>query len=358
MQQRAFSLAELASETGSQLVGDANHLISGAAELECATSIDAAYVADSRFMNALNATHAGVVFITPQLSRPEGKNYLLSDDPALAFQKWSKIVASHKRKPPGFTGIHPTAVIHPTARLGADVTVGPHTVIERDVVIGDRTIVGPLVYIGPEVQVGSNGTINSHVAIHDACEIGNRVVISSGAVIGSVGFGFRQTDKGHHERYEHLGNVVIDDDVEIGANTTIDRARLKSTRIGRGSKIDNQVQVAHNVEIGEDNIIVAQVGIAGSVKTGRWVVLAGRVAVNDHVHLCDKTVIAACSAVLRSITTAGTYMGFPAIPLRRHHRLLICFHNLDKIFMDVQKLKRHLQIEDKDSEPTRGALER
>lgn len=348
MQHRAFSLAELASETGSQLIGDADHLVSGASELEYASALDAAYVADSRFVNALDGTKAGVIFVTPQLPRPEGKNYLLNDDPALAFQRWSKIVASLKRKAPGFTGIHPTAVIHPSASLGAGVTVGPHSVIERDVVIGDRTTIGPLVYLGPDVKIGVDVTVSPHACIHEGCEIGNRVLVLSGAVIGSVGFGFRQNEKGQHERLEHLGNVVVEDDVEIGANTTIDRARLKSTRIGRGSKIDNQVQVAHNCKIGEDNIIVAQVGIAGSVETGRWVVLAGRVAVNDHVKLCDKTVIAACSAVLRSITTAGTYMGFPAIPLRRHHRLLICFHNLDKILTDVQKIKRRLKIEDKE----------
>jgi UDP-3-O-[3-hydroxymyristoyl] glucosamine N-acyltransferase len=345
MEGRSFSLAELAEETDCQLIGNAEHLVSGVSELDCASPHEAAYVAESRFLDVLGRTQAGVVFITPKLTRPPGLNYLLSDNPAAAFQKFSKIIAEMRRKPLGFQGIHPSAVIHPSARLGQSVQVGPHAVIERDVVIGDNSTIGALVYIGPEVVIGQDTQIHPNATIHERTHIGNRVLICSGCVLGSVGFGFRPDEKGQHQRYEHLGNVDVGDDVEIGANTTIDRARLKSTRISRGTKIDNQVQIAHNCKVGQHNIIVSQVGMAGSVETGDYVILAGRVCVNDHITICNKAVIAACTAVLRNITSPGTYIGFPAIPIRRHHRLLVCFHNLDKLFAEVQKLRKHLNME-------------
>lgn len=345
MEGRSFTLAELAEETDSQLIGDADHLVCGVSELDSAGAHEAAFVAEKRFLEALGRTKAGVVFITPKLTRPQGLNYLLSDDPAAAFQKFSKIIAEMRHKPPGFQGIHPSAVIHPTAKLGLNVQIGPNSVIERDAVIGDNSNIGALCYIGPEVKLGRDVTIHPNATIHERCHIGNRVLICSGTVLGSVGFGFRPDEKGRHQRYEHLGNVEIADDVEIGANTTIDRARLKTTRIGRGTKIDNQVQIAHNCEVGEDNVIVSQVGMAGSCKTGRHVIIAGRVCVNDHVSICDKAVVAACTAVLRNITSPGTYIGFPAIPIRRHHRILVCFHNLDRLFSEVQKIRKHLNFE-------------
>lgn len=344
MEGKALTLAELAIETDTLLVGDPEYLISGVSEPEGAGPHEAIYIAESRYVKSLKDTKAGVVFITPQFIRPEGLNYLLSDNPAFAFQKFARLIAKMRHKPSGFTGIHPTAVVHPTARLGHGVQIGPNSVIECNVTIGDNTVIGPLVYIGPEVSIGQNGVVYPNATIHENTLLGDRVVIQSGVVLGGIGFHFRQDDQGRHQRFEHLGNVEIEDDVEIGANTTIDRARLKTTRISRGTKIDNQVQIGHNCKIGPDNIIVAQVGIAGSSETGRWVVLAGRVCINDHVKICDKATIAAASGVLSNIDTPGIYLGFPAIPLRKHQRLLVCFHNLDKIMADVQKMKRLLKI--------------
>lgn len=348
MEKRAFTLEELAVETDCQLIGNPKYMISGVSELEHAAPHDAVYVAEPRFLSKLDSTQAGVIFIAPKFVRPADRNYLLSDDPALAFQKFSKIIHAMRQKPPGFQGVHPSAVIHPSAHIGAGVHIGPNAVIERDVTVHDNANIGALVYLGPEVTIDEHACIHPNVTIHEGCRIGKRSIILSGAVIGSLGFGFRPDEQGHHQRYEHMGNVIIEDDVEVGANTTIDRARLRSTRIGHGTKIDNQVQIAHNCEIGSNNIIVSQVGIAGSCKTGAYVVLAGRVCINDHVSICAKTVIAACTAVLRDITAPGTYIGFPAIPLKRHHRLLVCFHNLDKIFADVQKMKRLLKLNEKE----------
>ncbi len=184
-----FTLTELAQETGSQLIGDGEYVIGGVAELKCATPNDAVYVAENRFLEALQETKAGVIFITPQMERPEGKNYLLSNDPALAFQKLSKLIARIRRKPSGFSGVHPSAVIHPSARLAADVTVGPNAVIDRDVVIGAGSTIGPLVFLGPDVTIGTETHIAANVTIHERCQIGNRVVILSGAVIGSMASG-------------------------------------------------------------------------------------------------------------------------------------------------------------------------
>ncbi len=347
MEDMVLTLEELAEETGCQLVGDPNHRVSGAAELANASASDASFVAETRFVDAIETSKAGVIFIDPHFQRPGDRNYLLSDTPAIAFQQLTELIQRHTHKPPGFQGIHSSAVIHESAQLGADVQVGPHAVIERDVVIGDRTRIGAGAFIGPEVQVGEDVEIHHNVALYDRTVAGDRVVIEAGSVIGSCGFGYRQDDQGHHQRYPHLGNVIIGDDVEIGANSCIDRARLHSTRIGRGTKIDNLVQVAHNVDVGEDNILVAHVGIAGSSSTGRWCVLAGRAGLSDHIKLCDKVVIAACSAVAKDITTPGTYVGLPAIPLKRHHRLIAYFHNIDKLATRVTKLRQQVaKLED------------
>jgi len=335
-----LTLAELAEETGSQLIGDPEFTISGVAELDSAESHEAAYFADTRFEEALQSTRAGVVFVDPHVKRPSGRHYLLSDSPAEAFQKLACLISASRHQPQGFTGIHASAVIHETVQLGADVEVGPCAVIERDVVLSNGVRIGAGSYVGPEVHIGANSTIHPNVTLMDRTQIGARVVIHPGAVLGAAGFGYHQDGEGKHQHLEHLGNVIIEDDVEIGANTTIDRARLKSTIVGRGTKIDNLVQIAHNCQLGEDNIVVSQVGLAGSVKTGRWCIIAGRSGVNDHVELADRVVIAACSAVAKSITEPGTYIGLPAIPLKRHHRLLAYFHNLDKMASEFQKMRR------------------
>lgn len=344
MKDYSLSLAELAKETECTLIGDPDHLISGVSELNSATSSEAAFIAEKSFLNALQSTKAGVIFIEPRFARVDGLNYLLSSHPALAFQRLSKRMAKRYHSSSGFEGVHPSAVIHHSAQIGTNTYIGPNAVIEQGVEIGENCYIGALVYLGPNVKIGRNTAVHPNASIHGNTQIGERVVICSGAVVGSIGFGF-YFEEGSYKRYEHLGCVRIEDDVEIGANTTIDRARLQETVLEKGTKIDNQVQIAHNCKVGKHNLIVSQVGIAGSAKTGDYVTLAGRVCVNGHISICSRVTLAACSAVLRDIATPGSYMGFPAISSKRYQRLLVSFLRLDRLFSDVDKIKKNLKID-------------
>jgi UDP-3-O-[3-hydroxymyristoyl] glucosamine N-acyltransferase len=337
---QSYSLAELAQITACTLEGDSAQVIHGVSDLVSATSQDAVFLSDPHFFPLLERTQAGLIFIRPSCQRPLGRNYLLTDHPERAFQQCVQLFASGRDLATGFRGIHATAVIHPSAKVGKDVTIGPHAVLDRAVCIGDRTDIGPGCYVGTHVVVGQDCVFHAHVTIASGCKVGDRVLLQPGVVIGSPGFGYQPNQEKRHQRLEHVGNVVIEDDVEIGANSTIDQARFGSTRIGRGTKIDNLVQVAHNVQVGEDNIIVAQSGIAGSSSTGRGVVLAGQVGVTDHVHLTDGIVLAARSGVSKSILKSGVYSGAPAVPVLENNRRYAYLRNIEKLHKRVELLEK------------------
>lgn len=338
-----FYLQELATYTGCELIGNPLHQIESVADLETATIQDASFLANPRYNQTLKNSQAGVIFIDRQTALIEGKNFLLSDNPSQAFQKLIDALYPQKRFPSGFTGIHSSAVIHPTAQLGQNITVGPHAVIDENVKIGDNTFVGAGCYIGPETVIGQDCLIHPRVVIREHCRIGHRVIIQPGAVIGSCGFGYLTNAQGKHIKLNQVGNVAIEDDVEIGANTTIDRARFKSTVVGEGSKIDNLVQLGHAVKIGKHNIIVAQTGIAGSTTTGRHVVLAGQVAVAGHLHLTDGVVVAGKSGVTKSLVTAGKYSGLPAAPVDKHNRNIVLVRQLEGYIKQIKELNERVK---------------
>ncbi len=297
---KSFDLETLAKLTNCQLIGNPNHLIFGVADLETATSQEASFLSNSRYQQAAVNSRAGVIFIDSQTSLLEKKNYLISDQPSRAFQQLIEIFHPPREAPSAFKGIHPSAIIHETAFLAENVTIGPHAVVEEGVKIGTGTFIGAGTYIGIDTIIGSFCLIHPHVVIREGCQIGHHVVIQPGAIIGSCGFGYTVDKQGKHIKLNQVGNVIIEDDVEIGANTTIDRARFKSTRIEQGSKIDNLVQLGHSVNIGPHNIIIAQTGIAGSTSTGRHVILAGHVAVAGHLHLDEGVIVAGKSGVSKS----------------------------------------------------------
>ncbi|MCB1213241.1 MAG: UDP-3-O-(3-hydroxymyristoyl)glucosamine N-acyltransferase, partial [Chlamydiia bacterium] len=234
--------------------------------------------------------------------------------------------------------IHPTAQIDSTAFLGKGVRIGPGVVVGPHVRIGSHTILLPGVVIGHEVEIGENCQLHPNCVIYRRCRMGSRVVIGANAVIGGIGFGLQKTDQGF-KRHKHYGAVEIADDVEIGANTTIDRARWGMTRIGRGTKIDNQVQIAHNVQIGNHNAIAAQTGIAGSSRTGSWVICGGKSAVNDHIEITSGVVLAACSAVSKSLKEPGVYSGLPVSPVHEHNRRHALLKNIHKLVERIKKLE-------------------
>lgn len=339
---KKFTLAELAEITQAKLIGDPTQTFSNVDSLESATSSDVAFLANLRYRELLHTTQAGVVCIDPSLTPLPGKNYLISEHPSRTFQQIAELFLSSHFNKTGFEGIHPSAVIHPSAQISKGVTIGPNSVIDQGVNIGSGTHIGPLVSIGPGVTIGDCCIIHARVVIRERCLLGNRVILQPGAVIGSCGYGYTTDERGVHTKLDQCGIVVIEDDVEIGANATIDRARFKETRIAQGSKIDNLVQIGHNVHIGPHNLIVAQAGIAGSTKTGRHVVIGGQAGVVGHVNVADGVMITAQSGISKDVTQGGKYGGSPIQPLAEYNRQRVYLRNIELYVKRIEELEKRL----------------
>lgn len=346
MSTKAFTLAELATLTNSSLVGDADYKISNVADLETATCNDASFLANPIYEKAMLTSLAGVVFIAPSVHLIPSRNFLVSQDPSRAFQMVVEAFFGVEAQiHSGFQGIHPSAVIHETASIGQNVTIGPLAVIDKDVIIGDHTTIGAGCYLGYKVSIGSHTFLHPHVTIRERCQIGNRVTIQPGAVIGSCGFGYTTNEKGQHVKLNQVGIVIIENDVEIGANTTIDRSRFKATIIGQGTKLDNLIQIGHGVVVGRHNIIVAQTGIAGSTETGKYVIIGGQVAIAGHLSIADKTMIAGKSGISKSIKEpGGKYNGIPAIPLKEYNRNTVFLRNIENYVNQIKALQERVKI--------------
>ncbi len=337
---KKYTLQDLASLTGSTLIGNPDHIIMGVESLESASPEDVSFLANPRYKEAMVRSLAGAVFITPSEEKSDGKNYLLTENPSLAFQQIASLFLDSPYNQTGFLAIHETAVIHPSVILGKDVQIGPYVTIDQGVEIGDHTQILSHVSIGPGTLIGSHCMIYPHVTIREKSLIGNRVVIQPGAVIGSCGFGFSTDARGVHSKLAQLGIVEIEDDVEIGANTTIDRARFKKTVICQGTKIDNLVQIGHNVQIGPHNIIISQTGISGSAKTGRHVVIGGQCGIAGHLEIADGTMIAAKSGVSKTMDKPGKYAGVPVLPLAEYNKQQVYLRKIAKYVQRIEALEK------------------
>ena len=339
----SLTLQEIAVRIGATVDGDPQYRVSGVADLKHATAFELSFFSNPRYRQQMVESRAGAIIVPGGVERPEGKNYLVHENPSGAFQ----VIVHHFLAgcPPltGFSGVHPTAVIHPGASIGKGVSIGPYAVVDQEAIIGDRTFLGAFTFIGPRTRVGNDCAIHPHVTIREGCILGDRVIIQPGAVIGSCGYGYLTGTDGRHTKLEQLGNVVIENDVEIGANTTVDRARFQSTVIREGTKIDNQVQVAHNVEIGRHSLIVAQVGIAGSARLGNHVVLGGQTAVNGHTQIGDGVRVAACSGVSKSLPDAGDYGGIPVQPLAEYNRNAVYLRRINDLYQRVKALEETIR---------------
>lgn len=338
---RSYTLAELSLAAGAELIGSSDHLITGIDALESANASDLSFLSNPRYAPFLRTTKAGAVCIDRKTSPLENKNYLISDNPSETFQTIAMLLCPPST-PSGFKGIHPTAVIHPSAQIAKDVQIGPYTVIEQQVQIGPGTVIGPHVFVGPGVKIGANCLLHPHSCVREDCLLGDRVILQPGAVIGSCGFGYTTDEQGTHSKLEHFGNVMLEDDVEIGANTTIDRARFKTTRIGKGTKIDNLVQIGHNVVLGAHNIIVSQTGIAGSTRTGRNVVMGGQAGIVGHIEIADFVMIATRGGVSKSIKQAGKYAGEPVMSLSDHNRMQVHLRKIEEYVQRIEELEKQL----------------
>jgi UDP-3-O-[3-hydroxymyristoyl] glucosamine N-acyltransferase len=335
-----FTVKELANLSGGELVGDPTLQITGAASLSEAMPGEISFFANRKYIGLLRKTRASAIFVPPDFVEPISAAQIRIGNPAKAFEQ---IVLKFAPKPITFApGIHPTAIVDPGARLGERVSIQPHAVIEPGAKIGADTIIGAGSYIGHETTIGSDCLIYPRVTIRERSLIGSRVIIHSGAVIGADGFGFEMVD-GRQQKLQQLGIVQIDDDVEIGANTTVDRARFGRTWIQEGVKIDNLVQIAHNVVIGKNSVIVAQTGISGSTRVGERVTMAGQVGIVGHVEIADGTIIAAQSGISKSIP-GGVWFGYPAVPLQEAKQQIAWIHRLGKLFARVKEIEKKLGL--------------
>ena len=341
---KKLTLQQIAELTGATLKGDPSTTIHGVADLKSATSQDLSFLGNPRYLPLLHTTKACAVLVPLRTEISSDKNYLLVDNPSEAIEKvLTSLHDEEDLKLSGFTGIHPSAIIHPTAKLEANVSVGPHAVIDQHVIIEKNTIIGSGCYIGSHTTIGADCLVHLHVAIRERCVIGNRVILQPGVVIGGCGFGYIMDKQGNHIKLKHYGNVVIEDDVEIGANATIDRARLTSTVIKKGTKIDNLVMVGHNVTIGSHNLVIAQTGIAGSTQTGRHVFMGGQVAIDGHLTIEDEVKIAARSGVSKSIQKKGDiWGGVPAMPIKEYNRNAVLLRNMEKFVEQIRELQKRI----------------
>jgi UDP-3-O-[3-hydroxymyristoyl] glucosamine N-acyltransferase len=335
-----FTLQDLAALSGGELIGDPMLKVTGAASLGEATQGEISFFANPKYVGLLRMTRASALFVPPDFAEPIPAAQIRVSNPTKAFEQ---VVLKFAPKPIAFApGIHPSAVVDSSAQLGQRVSIQPLAIIEPGAKIGDDTIIGAGSYVGHETTIGSTCHIYPHVTIRERSRIGSRVIIHSGAVIGADGFGFEMVD-GRQQKIQQLGFVQIDDDVEIGANTTVDRARFGRTWIQQGVKIDNLVQIAHNVVIGKNSVIVAQTGISGSTRVGERVMMGGQVGIIGHIEIGNGAAIGAQSGISKSIP-GGVWFGSPAVPLAEAKQQIAWIHRLGKLFARVKEIEKKLGL--------------
>ncbi|HXE79183.1 MAG TPA: UDP-3-O-(3-hydroxymyristoyl)glucosamine N-acyltransferase [Vicinamibacterales bacterium] len=333
-----MKLRELAERLQCRLEGDGDIEITRVAGLEQAGPGDITFFANPRYAAALRETRASAVILGNDV--PAAPCAILrSSNPYLAFAEALDVLSPPERPQPY---IHPLSAIGQDVVLGVDVTIGPYAVVGDGARIGNRVVLHAHAVVGPSVVIGDDTVVHSHVSIREGCRIGNRVVIQNGAVIGSDGFGFVTRADGTHRKIAQRAPVVIEDDVEIGANTTIDRPAVGETRIRSGAKIDNLVQIAHGVQVGENALLAAQVGIAGSTVIGRGVMLAGQVGVSGHIEIGDGVRATAQTGIPNSVEAGALVSGYPAIDNREWLKASAVFRRLPELKRRVNELAERL----------------
>lgn len=329
-----MQLAELARLLNARLEGNPETEIAGVAGIEEAGANHVTFVANPKYTTLARTTRAAAVLVTedfPQISAAT----LRTANPYLAFARAIEIFY----QPPVYAaGIHPTAVIHPTAILGRDCHVGAYVVIESHVEIGDRATLLPHVVIYPNVKIGNNFFAHAHAVVREGCQLGDDVVLQNGAIVGADGFGFAKDDAGRWHKIRQSGPAVLEDRVEVQANACIDRASVGETRIAQGAKIDNLVQVGHGSTVGENTLLCAQVGLAGSSHLGKNVILAGQSAVAGHCSLGDGVILTGQSAVSHDVPPGKVMSGSPGIDNRLWLRCIAAYSRLPEMAKLLRKL--------------------
>jgi UDP-3-O-[3-hydroxymyristoyl] glucosamine N-acyltransferase len=334
-------LAELVQ---GQVEGDGDCPIEAARPLSDAGAGDITFLEHSRHADQLQRTAASAVVVAAEAA-VTGRNLIRVADPLSAFIAIVQYL--HGRPAPPCRGIDPRAFVHPTARVGPDASIHPFVSVEEGTTIGARCRLYPGVSIGRDCRLGDDVTLYANVVLYDGTVLGSRVIIHANAVLGADGFGYRLKD-GRHIKVPQLGSVEIEDDVEIGAGTAIDRGTFQATRVGAGTKIDNLVQIGHNCRIGRHNLLVSQVGIAGSSSTGDYVILAGQVGVVDHVHIGDGALIGAKAGVTKDVPPGKRMLGAPATAERDQKRMMMSMERLPEIRREIRRIKQCLGLKDDD----------
>ena len=335
----SYTLGELAQQVGGELCGDANRVVSGADIIRDVQN-DQITIAEHARHSAALADCPAVAAVVPTEFQPDGIDLIVVNDVHAAF---ADIVRLFRPVVPGQrVGISGSAHVSSTASLGPDVVVHPTATIGDDVVIGANSVIHPGVHLFPGCRLGNDVTVYAGTVLYENTVVGDRVLIHANAVIGCYGFGYATRD-GLHQLSAQLGAVKIGDDVEIGAGTTIDRGTYGDTSIGDGTKIDNQVQIAHNCKIGRHNLLCAQVGVAGSCTTGDYVVMAGQVGLRDHLDIGNEVVVGAKSGVMHNVPDGQVFMGIPATPARQQKVQQVAISKLPEMRREFKELSRRVQ---------------
>lgn len=340
---KSTTVAELARLLGCAFEGAGDTRLFGVSSLEGAIEGEIVFCADPKYRKLLETTRASAAIVSVE-EKFERIPTIRSAKPYVSFIKTVEFFYTPYRPEPG---IHPQALVSPSATLGKDVAISAFVFIDENVEIGDGSVLFPFVSVYPRVKIGKQTVCHSFVSIREDCRIGDRVLLHNGVVIGSDGFGFQKTEDGAPLKIPQKGIVIIEDDVEIGANTTVDRAALGETIIRSGTKIDNLVQVAHSVEIGPNSILAAQTGIAGSSKAGKNFIAGGQVGIPDHITIGDNVIIAAKSGITKDLPSGSFVSGSPHLDIRTWRKAWAAIPQLYDLIRDMRKLKKRIEALEK-----------
>jgi UDP-3-O-[3-hydroxymyristoyl] glucosamine N-acyltransferase len=334
---RSFSLAELADHLGAEVVGDPARVVAGVRPLDQAGAEHLSFLHNPKYVEQAAGSEAGAILVQDPTQLP-GRDLLVCDQPYLAV---ARVLELFHPTPVPEPGVHPTAVVEDDVELGEGASIGPLAAVGGGVKIGAGSVVGAGCVLGPGVEIGRDCVLHPRVVVEDGCRVGDRCILQSGVVIGSDGYGFATVDGVHH-KVPQVGIVVLEDDVEIQANTTIDRATMGETRIGRGTKVDNLVQLAHNVRVGEHCLLVAQVGISGSTTIGDHAVFAGQSGAAGHLQIGDRCIVTARSAAMKSFPPDSVLAGFPGRPQKEWMKTQAAVGRLGSMRKRIAELERRL----------------
>ncbi len=333
-----FTVAQVAEQLRGEVIGDGSISLTGMAPADCARPGDLTFAEKESYFAAAEASQASAILISGSFTSAK-KTLIRVANPRIAMARVLPYFFPPKRRP---AGIHPSALIAPTAKIDSTAHIGPNCVIEDNVQIGARTVLTAGNHIGEGSQIGADTTLFPNVVIYTQCEIGNRVSIHAGTVIGSDGYGY-VLDEGSHRKVLQIGNVIVQDDVEIGANAAVDRGALGSTIIGRGTKIDNLVHVAHNVVMGQHCLVMGQAGFAGSTHLGNYCIVAAQAGIAGHLKLGNQSIVGAKSGVMRDVAEKEMVLGIPAAPDKQAKRQWIGVQQLPDMIKRLRDLEKKVE---------------